>query len=69
LLERSGQGFVSLFPGEAQGPPRRTGGFAESACFGVPRMVQKLDLTENTRYCQAGFEDAMPTLPGYFLVM
>jgi hypothetical protein len=27
-------------------------------------MVQKLDLAEKTRYCQAGFEDAMPTLRG-----
>src|SRR5215472_666768 len=28
------------------------------------RIVQKLDLAENTRYRQAGFEGAMPTLRG-----
>jgi hypothetical protein len=27
-------------------------------------MVQKLDLAENTRYRQAGFEGTMPTLRG-----
>ena len=34
-----------------------------------PRIVKKLDLAENTRYCQAGFEDAMPMLRGDFFVM
>jgi len=37
LLERSGQNFVSLFPGKTQGSPRRIGGFAESACFSICR--------------------------------
>jgi hypothetical protein len=32
-------------------------------------MVQKLDLAENTGYCQAGFKDALPTLRDDFLVM
>ena len=26
------------------------------------RMVQKLDVAENTSHCQAGFEDAMPSV-------
>jgi len=33
----------------------------------IARMVQKLDLAENTRYSQPGFEDAIPTLRGDFL--
>jgi hypothetical protein len=33
------------------------------------RMVQKLDLAENTRYRQAGFEGTTPTLRGDFSVM
>src|SRR5215813_11771951 len=33
------------------------------------RIARKLDLAENTRYCQAGFEDAMPTLRRDFFVM
>src|SRR5215471_6567408 len=32
------------------------------------RIARKLDLAENTRYCQAGFEDAMPTLRRDFFV-
>jgi hypothetical protein len=35
----------------------------------VARIAKKLDLGENTRYCQAGFEDAMPTLRRDFFVM
>jgi len=35
----------------------------------LARMVQKLDRAENTRYCQAGFEGAMPALRGDFFVM
>ena len=31
------------------------------------RIVKKLDLAENTRYCQASFEDAMPDVTRRFL--
>src|SRR5215471_10081878 len=30
-------------------------------------IAKKLDLAENTRYCQAGFEDAMPDVTRRFL--
>jgi hypothetical protein len=32
-------------------------------------MVKESDLAENTRYCQAGFHGAIPTLQGDFLLM
>jgi hypothetical protein len=44
LLERRGQSSASPFPGETQGPPRRFGSFAESACFRIcgPECVERL---------------------------
>jgi DNA-binding transcriptional MerR regulator len=42
-------------------PPRLSSGYR--------RMVQKLNLAENTRHCQAGLYEAMPTLQGDFRVM
>jgi hypothetical protein len=33
------------------------------------RIVKKLDLAENPRYCQAGVKDAIPTLRRDFFVM
>jgi len=32
-------------------------------------MVQKFDVSENTKHCQAGFEGLLPTLRGDFFVM
>jgi hypothetical protein len=35
----------------------------------IARKAQKLDLAENTRHCQVGFEAALPTLRGDFVMM
>jgi len=42
---------------------------SDNVIVATGRIVKKLDLAENTRYCQAGFEDAMPTLRVDFFVM
>src|SRR5262245_5094545 len=42
-------------------PPRLPSIRAQSASFEL-RIVKKIDLAENTRYCQVGLKDATPTL-------
>jgi glycosyltransferase involved in cell wall biosynthesis len=44
-----------------------TGRVYRSPSAALPGMGKKLDLAENTRYYQAVFEGAMPTLRGKFL--